>query len=189
MMDIHFRDQKLVPLWDKVKKGERLILDDGLALFRTDDLIALGKIAAEVQRRMNGDAVYFAVNQKIEPSNICVLLCRVCNFSVKDGQDGAYDMTAEEIIGRVTPDIREVHITGSLHPHRHWEYYLDMIGRIKKEFPQTNVKAFTAVEIDFFHKKFGLSVEAILKQLKEAGLGALPGGGAEGVSERIRRPP
>ena len=187
MMDIRFRDQKLVPLWEKIKKGERLTLDDGLALFCTDDLIALGKMSAEVQRRINGDVVYFAVNQKIEPSNICALSCRVCNFSVREGHAGAYDMTIDDIIGKITPDIREVHITGSLHPHRPWEYYLDMIGRIKEEFPQTNVKAFTAVEIDFFHKKFGLSVEAILKQLKEAGLGALPGGGAEVFSERIRR--
>ena len=130
-MDIHFRDQKLVPLWEKIKKGERLTLDDGLALFRTDDLIALGKIAAEVQRRVNGDVVYFAVNQKIEPSNICTLSCRVCNFSVREGHAGAYDMTIDEIIGKITPDIREVHITGSLHPHRPWEYYLDTIGSLE----------------------------------------------------------
>jgi aminodeoxyfutalosine synthase len=186
-MDIHFRDQKLVPLWEKVRKGDRLTLDDGLILFRSGDLIALGKMADAIKQRISGDAVYFTLNQKIEPSNICSLSCRFCNFSVREGEAGAYDMTVEEIIDRIKPEIREVHITGSLHPHRPWEYYLDMIRRIKEHFPGADVKAFTAVEIDFFHKRFRLPLKEILKQLKDAGLDILPGGGAEVFSERIRK--
>ncbi len=182
-----FKDKKLVPLWNKIEQGERLTLDDGLVLFHSNDLISLGKMAQRVQQRMSGDAVYFAVNQKIEPSNICALACRFCNFSTKEGQAGAYDMEIEEIIGKIAPDIGEVHITGALHPYRPWEYYLDMVRRIKKHVPQADIKAFTAIEIDYFHKKFRLPVKSILQQLKEAGLSALPGGGAEVFSERLRR--
>ncbi len=186
-MEINFRDKRLATLWDKVRKGKRLALSDGLVLFRTADLISVGKMAAFVQQRINGDAVYFAVNRKIEPSNICNLSCRVCNFSVKEDNAGAYEMDITEIIGKITPDVREVHITGSLHPHRKWEYYLEMVRRIKKDFPRADVKAFTAVEIDYFHKKFSLPVRQILQQLKDAGLDSMPGGGAEVFSERVRK--
>jgi aminodeoxyfutalosine synthase len=186
-MEILFKDKKIVPLWDKIQKGKRLTLADGLALFCSDDLISIGKMAAAVQQRINGDAVYFAINQKIEPSNICELSCRFCNFSTKEGMVGAYDLTINEIVSRIAPDTREVHITGSLNPNRPWEYYLGMISQIKKRFPQADIKAFTAIEIDFFHKKFKIPVKEILRQLKEAGLNAMPGGGAEVFSERIRR--
>jgi len=186
-MNIHFRDRKLIPLWEKVEKGDRLTLDEGLVLFHSDDLISLGRMADAVKQRISGDAVYFALNQKIEPSNICALSCRFCNFSVKEGDPGAYDMTIEEIIDLIKPETCEVHITGSLHPSRPWEYYLDMIRRIKERFPSADVKAFTAVEIEFFHKRFRLPLKEILKRLKEAGLDILPGGGAEVFSERIRR--
>jgi aminodeoxyfutalosine synthase len=174
-------------LWDKVQREERLTLEDGLILFGTDDIISLGKMAATVQQRMSGDAVYFALNQKIEPSNICVLSCRFCNFALKAEQPGAYDLSLADIIGMIKPDIREVHITGSLNPQRSWNYYLDMIRLIKKHFPQADIKAFTAVELDYFRKKFKLSIKEILEQLKAAGLATLPGGGAEVFSERIRR--
>jgi aminodeoxyfutalosine synthase len=187
MMDISFRDERLLPVWNKVQKEERLTLQDGLILFGTTDIISLGKMAATVQQRMNGDAVYFALNQKIEPSNICVLSCRFCNFAVKADQPGAYDMSLTEILSMIKSDIREVHITGSLNPQRPWSYYLEMIRQIKEQYPQTDVKAFTAVELDFFRKKFKLSLKEILEQLKAAGLDTLPGGGAEVFSERIRR--
>jgi aminodeoxyfutalosine synthase len=187
MTDIGFHDERLIPVWDKVQRGERLTLEDGLVLFRTSDIIALGKMAAAVQQRMNGDAVYFALNQKIEPSNICVLSCRFCNFALKADQPGAYDMSLDEILGMIKPDIREVHITGSLNPQRPWSYYLEMIREIKEHFPQADIKAFTAVELDYFHRKFKLPVKEILEQLKAAGLDTLPGGGAEVFSERIRQ--
>jgi len=187
MTDINFRDDGLVPLWNKIQGGERLTLQDGLTLFGTNDIISLGKMAEDVQQRMSGDAVYFALNQKIEPSNICLLSCRFCNFAMKADQPGAYDMSLEEILSLIKPEIREVHITGSLNPHRPWNYYLEMIRQIKEHHPQTNVKAFTAVELDFFRNKFNLSLKEILAQLKAVGLDTLPGGGAEVFSERIRQ--
>src|SRR5574340_722291 len=97
-MEITFKDKKLVPLWNKIQSGKRLTLADGLALFGSGDLISIGKMAATVQQRINGDAVYFAVNQKIEPSNICELSCRLCNFSTKEGDADAYDLTIDEVV-------------------------------------------------------------------------------------------
>jgi aminodeoxyfutalosine synthase len=184
---IHFRDMSLLPIWEKVQQGERLSLEDGLVLFRTNDVISLGKMAHAVQRERSGDAVYFVLNQKIEPTNVCVLACKFCDFATKKGRPKAYEMTVHDILSKLTPDIHEVHITGGLHPDWEWEYYLDMLRQIKKHFPNVDIKAFTAVEIDFFHKKFKLSIEEVLRQLKEAGLRTMPGGGSEVFSERVRK--
>ena len=184
---IHLRDKSLIPLWEKIQKGARLSFEDGVAMFRSNDVISLGKMAHFVQRQRSGDAVYFVLNQKIEPTNICVLSCKFCDFATKEGRPDAYEMTVEQILGKLTPEIHEVHITGGLHPDWEWEYYLDMLRQIKQRFPNTDIKAFTAVEIDFFHKKFRLSIEDVLIQLKEAGLRTMPGGGAEVFSERVRK--
>ncbi len=185
--DIVFRDQVLAPIWDKIQRGTRLSLEDGVAMFRSNDLISIGKMAHAVQQEKSGDAVYYVLNQKIEPTNICVLECKFCDFAVKPGSPEGYEMTIKQILDKLTPNIHEVHITGGLHPEWDWKYYLDMVRDIKSHFPQTDVKAFTAVEIDFFHKKFKLSVEEILLQLKDAGLRTMPGGGAEVFSARIRK--
>jgi aminodeoxyfutalosine synthase len=184
---IHFLDANLVPIWDKVQRGERLGLEDGLTMFRTNDVISLGKMAHFVQKERSGDAVYFVLNQKIEPTNICVLACKFCDFATKAGRPDAYEMTIHEILHKLTPDIHEVHITGGLHPDWEWDYYLEMLRQIKKQFPNVDIKAFTAVEIDFFHKKFKLPIEEVLRQLKEAGMRTMPGGGAEVFSERVRK--
>lgn len=184
---IHVRDRSLLPIWDKVQRGERLSLADGLTMYGTSDIISLGKMAHSVQQRKSGDAVYFVLNQKIEHTNICVLSCRFCNFATKSGAPDAYEMTTEEILGKLTPDIHEVHITGGMPPDWPWERYLDIVRSIAERFPNTDIKAFTAVEIDFFHKKFRMSIEEVLRQLKEAGLRTMPGGGAEVFSERVRK--
>ena len=184
---IHFRDTNLLPVWEKVQQGERLNLEDGLILFRTTDVISLGMMAHAVQRERSGDAVYFVLNQKIEPTNICVLACKFCDFATKKGLPRAYEMTVHDVLSKLTPEINEVHITGGLHPDWEWEYYLDMLRQIKRHFPNVDIKAFTAVEIDFFHKKFKLPIEEVLRQLKEAGLRTMPGGGAEVFSERVRK--
>jgi aminodeoxyfutalosine synthase len=184
---MHFRDHRLVPIWEKVLRGERLAVEDGLVLYETHDLLSLGKMAHVVQRQKSGDAVYFVLNQKIEHTNICVLSCKFCDFATKKGRPDAYEMTTEEILGKLAPHIHEVHITGGMPPDWPWERYVDIVRSIAQLYPQTDVKAFTAVEIDFFHKKFRLTVEEILRQLKAAGLRTMPGGGAEIFSERVRR--
>jgi aminodeoxyfutalosine synthase len=184
---IKFRDQSLLPVWSKIERGERLTLDDGLALYRTPDLLSLGKMAHHVQQQRSGDAVYFVLNQKIEHTNVCVLSCKFCDFATKKGAPDAYEMTTDEILGKLTPHIHEVHITGGMPSDWPWERYLDIVRTISQRFPQTDVKAFTAVEIDFFHKKFKLSIEEVLRQLQRAGLRTMPGGGAEVFSERVRK--
>ncbi|MCX6121534.1 MAG: aminofutalosine synthase MqnE [Ignavibacteriales bacterium] len=185
--ELHFRDVRLQPIWKKVQAGERLTLDDGKVLFQTNDVLSLGKMAYFVQKNRSGDAVYFVLNQKIEPTNVCVLSCKFCNFAVKQGEPGAYEMTIAEMLAKLTPEIQEVHMTGGLHPEWKWEYYLDMMRQMRTNFPHLDIKAFTAVEIDFFHKKFKLTIEDVLRQLKEAGMRTMPGGGAEVFSERVRK--
>lgn len=184
---INFRDKNLIPVWVKVQRGEELTFEDGITLYNSSDLTSIGKMAHWLQREKSGDAVYFVVNQKIEPTNICVLSCKFCDFAVKKNSPDAYEMTIEAILEKLHPDLLEVHITGGLHPDWEWNYYVDMIKEIKRHFPSIDVKAFTAVEIDFFSKKFKKSIEDILIELKEAGLRTLPGGGAEVFSERVRR--
>jgi aminodeoxyfutalosine synthase len=185
--DIHFLDNNLIPIWDKIQRGERLTLEDGITMFKTPDLLGLGKMAHAVQRERSGDAVYFVVNRKIEPTNICVLSCKFCDFATKKGRPDAYEMTIEEILSKLTPDLHEVHITGGMPPDWQWERYIGMVQAIHEKFPMIDIKAFTAVEIDFFHKKFKMPIEEVLQQLKEAGLRTMPGGGAEVFSERVRR--
>ncbi len=184
---INFRDKNLIPVWEKVQRGEELTFEDGITLYNSSDLTSIGKMAHWLQREKSGDAVYFVVNQKIEPTNICVLSCKFCDFAVKKNSPEAYEMTIEAILEKLHPDLLEVHITGGLHPDWEWNYYVDMIKEIKRHFQSIDVKAFTAVEIDFFSKKFKKSIEDILIELKEAGLRTLPGGGAEVFSERVRR--
>ncbi len=186
-MEPNFRDHRLQPVWDKVLSGRRLSLEDGLALYTTDDIIALGKMAHFVQQEKSGDAVYFVINQKIEHTNVCVLSCKFCDFATRKGAPDAYEMTTEEILSKLTPEILEVHITGGMPPDWPWERYVGIVRSIHEKFPNADVKAYTAVEIDFFHKKFRLSIEEVLRQLKDAGLRTMPGGGAEVFSERVRK--
>ena len=182
-----FRDTALEPIWDKVRSRERLTLADGLTMYASNDLIGLGRMANEISKKCSGDSVYFVLNQKFEPTNICVLSCKFCDFAVKQGSAEAYEMTIEEMIAKLNPDIREVHITMGLHPDWEWQFYVDMVRRIKEAYPLVDVKAFTAVEIDFFAKKFKKTHEEVLRELKEAGLRTMPGGGAEVFSERVRK--
>ncbi len=186
-MQLAFRDKNLPPLWDKLQAGQRLTLADGLTLFQSDDLIALGRMAREVNYRKNGDAVYYSVNQKVEPTNICRLQCRFCAFSVRAEDPRAYELSIPEILAKISPAVQEVHITGALHPDRPWRCYLDLIAAIREWFPGVGIKAYTAVEIDYFHRQFGIPLKEILQELKKAGLDSLPGGGAEIFSARVRR--
>ncbi len=185
--ELQFRDPALLPIWEKVRQGIRLSKEDGLALYATPDVIGLGKMANEVARAKSGDSVYFVLNQKFEPTNICVLSCKFCDFAVKKGDPEGYEQTIEEMLAMLNPDIREVHITMGLHPDWEWQYYVDMVRRIKENFPLIDVKAFTAVEIDFFAKKFKKTHEQVLAELQAVGLRTMPGGGAEVFSERVRK--
>ena len=171
----------------KIEQRERLAREEALELFETDDLVKLGQLADQAKRARWDDRVHFVINRQINPTNVCVLSCRFCDFATKRGRPNAYEMTIDEVVQRCSPELREVHIVGGLHPDWRWPYYLDMFRAIKTNFPQIQIKAWTAVEIDYFSKKFRFSVEEILRQLQEVGLTALPGGGAEVFSDRVRK--
>jgi len=171
----------------KLESRERVTRDEALELFEAGDIIQLGRLADSVKRARWGTRAHFVINRQINPSNVCVLSCRFCDFATKRGRPNAYEMTIQEVVGRCSPELREVHIVGGLHPDWKWDYYLEMFRAIKSNFPQIQIKAWTAVEIDYFSKKFRLSVEEVLRQFQEVGLAALPGGGAEVFSERVRK--
>jgi aminodeoxyfutalosine synthase len=186
-LELRFRDAALEPIWQKVRTGVRLSKEDGLTLYSSNDVLGIGRMADAVARHKSGDAVYFVLNQKFEPTNICVLSCKFCDFAVKKGDADAYEQTIDEMLAMLNPDIREVHITMGLHPDWDWQHYVDMVRRIKENFPLIDVKAFTAVEIDFFAKKFKKTHDEVLRELQSVGLRTMPGGGAEVFSERVRK--
>lgn len=175
---------------EKAAAGERLSREDGLLLESCPDILAVGASADLVRTRMHGRRAYFIRNQHLNYSNICVNSCRFCAFSRSEGEDGAYRMTLDEvrrkIEERLDDPITEVHIVGGLDPELPWAYYTDMLMLIKKLRPDIHIQAFTCVEIAHFAEKFGKTVEEVLGELSDAGLGSIPGGGAEVFSGRIR---
>jgi aminodeoxyfutalosine synthase len=138
-------------------------------------------------RDRHGDRVYFTVNRQLNPTNVCVLACRFCDYAKKPGAPGAYTMTKDQILAHVDPEITEIHIVGGLHNKWRFDDYVDIIRWVKEKKPDLSVKAYTAVEIDFFCRLTKKPAEWVLGELRAAGLDALPGGGAEVFSERVRR--
>jgi len=177
-------------IWSKVEAGERLSGDDALALYRTRDVLSVGEMATLANRRMNGDRVHFIVNRHINPTNICVNRCRFCAFSKSGEEPLAYTMTMDEILRRAQEaqdqKATELHIVGGLHPDLPFDFYLGMLRALRERFPSLHVQAFTAVEIDYFARITGLPLDAVIGQLQDAGLGSLPGGGAEIFAPEIR---
>ncbi len=177
-------------LCEKVKAGERLDREDGIRLYETNNLLALGYMANLVRERHNGSNTYFVKNYYLNYTNICELDCKFCSFYRKEGQEGAFLMSLQQIFDTVESDkenITEMHMVGGLHNGLPYDYYLNLLRGIKKIDPRIHIKAFTAVEIDFFARLYGLTVEKVLLDFKEAGLDAMPGGGAEIFSERVRQ--
>ncbi|MFA7078496.1 MAG: aminofutalosine synthase MqnE [Syntrophomonas sp.] len=185
-MDIRMREIK-----EKVDNQVRLSKDDGLYLYETDDLLSLGKLARQKKLEKSGRHVFFNVNRHINLTNICVSRCKFCAFGIDDEHTEAYCMTAAEAFAygaqAVKYGITEFHIVSALHPDMPFEYYVDVVRRLHKEYPDIHIQAFTAVEIFYFAQIAGLSVREVLQTLKEAGLGSMPGGGAEVFNDEIRR--
>jgi aminodeoxyfutalosine synthase len=181
------RDRRLLPVWEKVQAGQRLERDDGLLLFETDDLLGVGQIADFAKRRRVGDWVYFVINRYINPTNICVLSCKFCDFARKKGEAGAFEHSIEDILGMIKDGVREVHIVGGHHPDLPFEYYERLIAAIHGRHPQIQIKAFTAAEIDYFWRRWKVEPDEALARLKAAGLQSMPGGGAEVFSHRLQK--
>ena len=185
--EIAFRDPALHRVWERVLGGHRLELTDGLTILETWDLPALGRMADYVARERHGERVYFTLNRQLNPTNICVLDCAFCDFAARPRNDPkAYEMDWDEILAHVTDDITEIHIVGGLHHKWRYEHYVEIVRRIREKAPSLTIKAWTAVEIDFFAKIGKRSIEQVLEDMVAAGLDALPGGGAEVFSERVR---
>ncbi len=186
--EIGFHDPALARVWERVVTGERLDRDDGLAMLRTWDLAALGRMADAAARSLHGDRVYFVLNRQLNPTNICVLDCVFCDFAARPRNDPkGYEMDWDQILAHVDDTIREIHIVGGLHHKWPYEKYVEIVRRIREKSPAITIKAWTAVEIDFFAKIGKRSIEQVLEDMVEAGLDALPGGGAEVFSERVRQ--
>ncbi len=174
---------------EKVRAGARLSFEDGVRLFREADLFALGRLAEEVRRRKNGNRAYYVRNAHINYSNVCAFDCAFCGFRRAKGEEGAWEMPLDEVFRRAAAfggeRLDEIHIVGGAHPDLPYGYYLEMLRGLKERFPRVHIKAFTATEIDWFCRISGRGVEEVLRDLREAGLGSLPGGGAEILSERV----
>ena len=184
-----FGDRALAPIAKKLIAGQSLDFDDGMALWNTRDIFSLGEMADFVRRRRHGDLTFYNINRHINYSNICALSCKFCEFHRKRGEAGAYEYSHEnilEIAGQAAQaGATEIHIVGGLHPWLPFDWYLNMLRGLRSQLPRLHFKAFTAIEINHFTKIARLSTREVLIALKEAGLGSLPGGGAEVFDDRV----
>jgi aminodeoxyfutalosine synthase len=185
-------DAPLAPVAAKVERGERLTRDDALALFASPDLLTLGRLANTANRRRNGDRVFFAANQHINPTNVCVLrnTCVFCSFARMPQEDGSYTRSLDQVFAEAAAardnPTREFHIVGGLHPKLRLDYYLDMFRGLKARHPDVLIKALTAVEVAHLARVERSSVRDVLLAMKDAGVTSLPGGGAEVFSPAAR---
>jgi aminodeoxyfutalosine synthase len=174
----------------KLQSGERVTDAEALALFAADDLLAIGELAAYANRLQNGDRVYFNVNRHINYTNLCFNRCTFCAFSRGVEDEGCYTLALNDILEKAAEaaaaGATEIHMVGGLHPDLPFDFYLEILGALRADLPQLHIKAFTAVEIDYFARLTGQSAAQVVAELKTAGLGSMPGGGAEIFAPRVR---
>ena len=181
-----FIDKNLARIWGKLEGGERLDFADGVDMLNTPDLMSLGKMANYVAEKKNGKVVTYVTNRQCNPTNVCVLDCKFCEFARRKGEDGGWEMGMEEILAH-GEGVSEVHMVGGLHPDWKFGKYVEIVEAFRAKFPKLGIKAWTAVEIEWFARLERRSIKEILVDLKAAGLDAVPGGGAEVFSERVRK--
>ncbi len=177
---------------NKVKAGERLSCEEGELLFAHPDLLAVGQLANTVRERLHGDVTYYNRNLHLNATNVCEADCIFCSFArLEEGMPNAYTMSHVEALKwieeRYHPGMTEIHIVNGLHPGLSFSYYTELLQLIKKNFPMLHLKAFTAVEIHYFSEKYSMSYKEVLEKLIAAGLGSMPGGGAEIFAPRARK--
>ncbi len=186
-----FDDPQLLPIANKVFDGERLSFEDGVALYKSPDLLGVGYLANYVREKKNGSVTYFNVNRHINPTDVCVAACKLCAFGKQKRDPKAYTMSFEQVwhqagVG-VSDEVSEFHIVGGLHPELGIDWFCEMIAGLKERFPKVHLKALTMVEISYLAQRAKISPEETLVRLKEAGVDSMPGGGAEIFNERVRR--
>ena len=189
--DLYISDPKLEPLADKVLEGERLTFEEGMTLFRTHDFPTLARLADIVRERRVGDKAYYVHSLRLSQTNVCYVGCTFCGFQRKLGEEGVWDMDLDDVWAYMAehhhPELTEIHISSGHHPKRKWDYYLDLVAGLTERGYQ--VKAWTAAEIHHFTKitRPRKTYKEVLTELKDAGLVAMPGGGAEIFAEEVRR--
>ncbi len=180
----------LAAIREKVEAGVRLSFEDGMVLEASNDLFAIGMMANLVRERYNGNFGYYNVNTHINPTNVCVYKCDFCAFRADLNDERAYVMDKKQILERAKAahdrGATELHIVGGLHHKLPFDYYVDLIRWIKDDYPEIHIKAYTGVEVEFFAKIAKLSIREVLQKLVDAGLGSLPGGGAEIFHPEVR---
>jgi aminodeoxyfutalosine synthase len=190
-MEIVIDDPRLRPIREKVERGQRLSYEDGVALYRTSDILSVGYMANLVRERLHGSVTYFNVNRHINPTDVCVASCRLCAFGKRAKDPKAYTMSLEEVWYRAgegwSEAVTEFHIVGGLHPELTLDWYCEMLRGLKTRFPQVHLKAFTMVEVAYLAQRGKVSVREVLERLRDAGMDSLPGGGAEIFCDRVRR--
>ena len=188
-MNISF-EKNINRIAEKIEANERLTFDEGISLFATDDLNALGKLADSVRRKRHGKDTFYNVNRHFNHTNICVADCKFCGFYRRARQEDAYTHSIEEGIEiareAVNEGATELHIVGGLNTKLPFEYYTDLFSSLKREFPKLHLKALTMVELDFFARFYKMSDEDVIEKLAEAGMDSCPGGGAEIFAEPTR---
>src|SRR6202163_4035004 len=191
MSELTITDQRLKPIADKVFAGERLSFDDGITMYRSPDLLAVGWLANYVREKKHGNVTYFNVNRHINPTTICVAHCKLCAFGRDPNAPGPYNFALDAINQRSAEGLRagatEFNMGGGLHPNLPFEYFLDMIRGLKQRCPTVHLKAFTMVEVGYFARIAKLSIKETLQKMKDAGVDSLPGGGAEIFHPRVRK--
>jgi len=190
MSDSHFGRAELADIAGRAADGRRLSADDGMRLLMSPHLAAVGALANLVRERLHGDKTYFIVNRHINYTNVCVNRCRFCAFSRSQAEEDAYSLSVEECLEKArgfrAGRVSEFHVVGGCHPDLGMDYYVGLLSALKAEFAEAHLQAFTAVEIAHTAALSGLSVRECLARLQEAGLGSLPGGGAEVFAPRVR---
>lgn len=184
-----FLGPELMPLYEKLRRNERLGFEDGLTLYRSRNLSGVGWLANTVRERKHGKKTYYVRNQHINYTNICNKFCKFCSFYAKKGGPSPYEMSLDEVRQALRRykdiPITEVHSVGGINPRLPYSYYVDFIRAIKEERPGVHIKAFTAVEIVEIARVGKTTIEGALRDLIEAGLDSLPGGGIEILSDRV----
>ena len=184
-----FADANLRSIAEKLTANEPLEFGDGVALYQSRDLHGIGRLANAVRERLHGNQAFYNRNRHINYTNVCALSCKFCSFYRKRGEEGAYEMPVEQVVATAAKAAEagatEVHIVGGLHPWLKFDYYLQMLSGIRQGCPKLHIKAFTAIEIVHFTRIARLSVREVLTALRDAGLGSMPGGGAEIFDDRV----
>ena len=191
-MQARLRAAGLTDFDEKLSSSERLTLEDGVRLFETPDLLVVGWLANREREKRHGARTYFNYNLRLEPTNVCEASCMFCSFArLQPGMPEAYTMSLEDawdkLRQRADQPLTELHIVNGLNPALPFSYYTDLLKGFKRIRPGIHLKCFTAVEIAFFADLYGMTDEQVLRELIEAGLNSLPGGGAEIFAERVRK--